>query len=203
MFDDLTIQKFWSKVDKSAGPDACWPWVGSKNNKGYGLFYFQGKNLKAHRVSLTLDSGRYDLFMLNRVVADQASLACHSCNNPICVNPDHLRWDSPSGNTGDIPDDTRAAMNAKAAAAKEATGNYGGIPAGSFYERNDYAQSYSLRGENAVCAAKLQRLAAYEAALREIVAEANKFGTDAGLSYAAIIAEGALAADRFELENGA
>ena len=52
-------------------------------------------------------------------------------------------------------------------------------------------------------AAKLQRLAAYEAALREIVAEANKFGTDAGLSYAAIIAEGALAADRFELENGA
>src|SRR5438874_974236 len=27
---------FWSKVDKSGGPDACWPWTGCINAWGYG-----------------------------------------------------------------------------------------------------------------------------------------------------------------------
>jgi hypothetical protein len=47
--------------------------------------------------------------------------------------------------------------------------------------------------------AKLQRLAAYEAALREI-AGASPFSASVALIT---IAEEALAADRFELENGA
>jgi len=55
----------------------------------------------------------------------------------------------------------------------------------------DHARAYRKRK-----AAKLQRLAAYEAALREIVLTT----TD---DIACDIARQALAADRFELENGA
>lgn len=45
---------FWSRVDQSAGPDACWPWLGAVNRKGYGRRHYQGKVTLAHRVALLL-----------------------------------------------------------------------------------------------------------------------------------------------------
>lgn len=68
-------ERFWSKVDKSGG---CWVWTAGIASGGYGQFRFQGKPDKAHRVSFYLTHG-----YLPRVCR-------HTCDNPACVNPEHL-----------------------------------------------------------------------------------------------------------------
>lgn len=77
--DDKAIARFWSKVDRSGGPDACWLWTGMRTPEGYGVFRLAGRNYGAHRVALAID-GR-----------DPGSLlGCHSCDAPPCCNPAHL-----------------------------------------------------------------------------------------------------------------
>src|SRR5262245_35045500 len=51
-----TEEKFWSLVDKSGGPDACWPWMGSKD-KGYGRISWLGKTYPAHHLAWILVNG--------------------------------------------------------------------------------------------------------------------------------------------------
>ena len=46
------IDAFWTRADKSGGNDACWPWIGTIGDHGYGVFRF-GRERLAHR------SGRY------------------------------------------------------------------------------------------------------------------------------------------------
>jgi hypothetical protein len=82
-------QRFWSYVDKSGGPDACWLWIGARGHAGYGVFAVRingGKfNFTASRWSLGHSLGE-------PLAWDETSRqeACHRCNNPPCVNPAHL-----------------------------------------------------------------------------------------------------------------
>lgn len=88
--------RFWSKVDRSGGPTACWPWTGSPNHGGYGQFTVKVdgkfKEPVAHRWLLEQLLGR----KLSPIPGVED--ACHSCNNPICCNPLHLYVDDRSGN---------------------------------------------------------------------------------------------------------
>src|SRR5258708_1222423 len=47
--------KFWKSVNRQS--DDCWPWTGSLNNSGYGMFYFDGRMQSAHRVAYELTIG--------------------------------------------------------------------------------------------------------------------------------------------------
>ncbi len=67
-------ERFWRFVDKSGGPNACWPWTGGLDGHGYGLFERAGAHRTAYR--LTHGEPRY--------------LVLHHCDNPPCCNPKHL-----------------------------------------------------------------------------------------------------------------
>ena len=70
--------RFWAKVDKSGD---CWTWTGSRQKRGYGLFRIKGRLHKAHRAAL----------MVSGVDVPAHLCVLHSCDNPPCCNPAHLR----------------------------------------------------------------------------------------------------------------
>lgn len=70
----------------------CWLWFGANNKQGYGTFWCDGKSHKAHRVSYQLERG--DL---------QPHLdLLHRCDNPCCVNPEHLKQGTTRDNVLDM-----------------------------------------------------------------------------------------------------
>lgn len=71
-------KRFWSKVKKD--PNGCWNWTAHKNMWGYPIFWFNGKNIMAHRFSYEMTKGNIPVGLF----------LDHLCRNRECVNPDHL-----------------------------------------------------------------------------------------------------------------
>lgn len=80
MLPQSTAQRFWPKVDRSGGPDACWLWLGYLFVNGYGRFWFAGKHVRAHRWAYEAENGPIP----DGLVLD------HLCRIRACVNPRHL-----------------------------------------------------------------------------------------------------------------
>lgn len=84
-------QAFWARVDQSGGHDACWPWTGSLDRKGYGRPYAKDWPRRTHRVAWMLTNGP---------IPEGMSI-CHHCDNPPCCNPAHLFCGSNLDNIAD------------------------------------------------------------------------------------------------------
>src|SRR6266568_8464909 len=72
--------KFWAKVDRSGGADACWLWIAGMDNHGYGTFDIGQQKRRGHQIAWQL---------LRGPVPDGLELD-HLCRVPLCVNPNHL-----------------------------------------------------------------------------------------------------------------
>ena len=87
-------ERFNEKVDKGESYllwQDCWLWTASKNEYGYGKIMADGKVKHAHRVA-------YELYV---APIPDGMLVCHHCDNPSCVNPEHLYIGSHSENIQD------------------------------------------------------------------------------------------------------
>lgn len=60
--------------------EGCWEWQGTIDGYGYGVVDYAGSRYRAHVLALEFD-GR---------TVPQGMVACHHCDNPRCVRPDHL-----------------------------------------------------------------------------------------------------------------
>lgn len=76
-FTDKDVARFLSHVEKT---DSCWPWTGCRDDDDYGLFGLNGKTIGAHVFSFIIHSGQIPDGLVIR----------HTCDNPPCVNPEHL-----------------------------------------------------------------------------------------------------------------
>lgn len=101
-------ERFFRKIVKT---EECWLWFGNIRPNGYGSIQEGGKGsrtLSAHRLSYEIHKGEIP----------DGMVVMHSCDNPSCVNPDHLSVGTYKDNTHDM-----IAKGRKRTVAPKGTGN--------------------------------------------------------------------------------
>lgn len=102
-------ERFFRQTKKT---DSCWLWLGRKVGKGYGSIGLGGKGAKqvlSHRLSYEIHKGPIPAGMV----------VMHKCDNPRCVNPDHLEAGTQSQNIKDAIARMRKVMPIRKAKGEE------------------------------------------------------------------------------------
>lgn len=95
--DSSVIKNFFSKV-QAVGSEGCHEWLASRIPAGYGQFYIHRKAFRAHRVAFEIAYGP---------IPDGLGIM-HTCDNPGCVNPNHLVLGTQKQNMVDMRRKNRA-----------------------------------------------------------------------------------------------
>lgn len=82
--------RFWAKVDRSAGANACWAWTAALLPEGYGAFWDGSRTVRAHRYSLALISPFDESLQVDHTCHNGSGCTDVPCAHRACVNPAHL-----------------------------------------------------------------------------------------------------------------
>ena len=88
--DEKQRSLFWSKVSINR---VCWEWTGKLNKSGYGVFKINGGTQSAHRLAFSI---------ISNIPVKELNIIAHKCDNPKCINPDHLFHTDIQGNMSDM-----------------------------------------------------------------------------------------------------
>jgi DNA (cytosine-5)-methyltransferase 1 len=97
VFNTAQDVRFWRRVEKT---DTCWLWKGAVKDTGYGVFWYNQRVERAHRVSWEMHHGPIP----------EGKCVLHTCDVRICVNPDHLWLGDYSDNNADMADKGRGVI---------------------------------------------------------------------------------------------
>lgn len=122
-FTETYLEYFWETVDRTAGygPDGdCWIWLGGRRGRGYGTFSLYGRGYVSTRLMWFIVHGQ----------DPSKLLVLHSCDNPPCVNPDHLFLGTDKDNLHDAIRKGRVNVRAFHQISPVISGREGGVKSG-------------------------------------------------------------------------
>lgn len=97
------VTRLWSRIEKR-GADECWPWTGAVSVFGHGRFRVGKRLYLPHRLIFSLECEA-----IQDVPEYHGTVVMHTCDNPACCNPQHLRTGKQHHNVRDMADKGRGA----------------------------------------------------------------------------------------------
>lgn len=122
-------------------PSGCWEWTGHKRADGYGLIWKDGKAARAHR----------EMYRLSNPSLLDDEVICHTCDNRLCVNPDHLFSGTRDDNNKDAVNKGRSAFGEKSGNSKFTTQQVEAI-------RNDPRKSIQIEKDYGISQTHVARI---------------------------------------------